>query len=559
LLASYAVTLKTNPRVIAVSSRSAGVVFVDDLKMMQDIDLVKPRLDLSSYPKQIQDLWGKLPKGCKAFERKLTEREERKGIAATWMWPKIHPKWPEVRGIGLNAKQWVRYVTIDCDHGDIDLWKAIGLPPLMIVFNPWDHPDPEKRGRHHVTYELSGPVSFGPKSVRKYQVRLSLIQRALIRALDGDPHYTMQTTKNPLHKDFLVIFPDGGRPYSFEEFAAALGVEIEAVIEDEAKAYEARRHGRRKGLALASQDPGSRNASLFEEVRWWAYDLCWDRWNEWHGGGHLPWVEFRSEVLERLEERNVGGLLHCELEAMASSVTKFCRLNLRPRAQSDGKQRGVMHLDDTLPLAERQAQGGKYGPAKAKTKNRAAIADAFWRLTMANAGITPTQIAVAEAAGVSLETVKRAWKELRHDHEGGNPSYAESLVSNGVLSDSPAGAGVGTRGEVGAESRVTMEVEMEEDRKEVEKIMEQVRQKSPAFLGTRPQPSRFTLPPGQEPPPDEPGWVYVTNRQQWIQVPHFLRRTPGAGRDASALRRGTGGPQAQKGKRKGWATACQDG
>lgn len=532
-----------------------GSFSVDDYKMRQDIDLVKPVLDLSPYPGEIQDLWEKLPKWCKAFERKLTEREERKGIAATWMWPRNHPQWPEVRGVGLNAKQYVRYVTIDCDHDDIDLWKAIGLPPLMIVFNPWDHPDPEKRGRHHITYELSGPVSFGPKSVRKYQVRLSLIQRALNRALDGDPHYTMQTTKNPLHKDFLAVFPEGGRPYSFDEFVAALGVEIEAVIEDEAKAYEARRHGRRKGLALASQDPGSRNTSLFEEVRWWAYDLCWDRWNEWHGGGHLPWVEFRSEVLERLEERNVGGLPHCELEAMASSMTKFCRFDLRPRAQSDGKQRGVMRLDDTLPLAERQAQGGKYGPAKAKAKNRAAIADAFWRLTMANAGVTPTQIAVAEAAGVSLETVKRAWKELRHDHEGGNASYAESLVSNGVLSDSPAGSQVGTRGKVGVESKETEEREMEESRQEMEKVMEQVRRKPPTFLGKRPQTSSFILPPGQEPPPNEPGWVYVSHRQQWTRVPDFLRwKTDGAGRDALALRRGTGGPQTPKRKRKGWAT-----
>lgn len=196
--ASRKIILKRNPTINAVSAAPVGSFLQDDTKMRQDIDLVEPVLDLSPYPGEIQDLWSKLPRRCRAFERHLTEKEARKGIGATWLWPKTHPEWPEVPGIGLNPKQRLTYITIDCDHDDIERWTK-----------------------------------------------------------------------------------------------------------------------------------------------------------------------------------------------------------LRPRAHGDGKHRGIMGLDDGLPLADRQAKGGKYGPAKAKAKNRAAIADAFWRLITAGAGVTPTQIAVAEAAGVT--------------------------------------------------------------------------------------------------------------------------------------------------------------
>lgn len=360
-------------------------------------------LDLTEYPGAILDLWNKLPETTYAFERELTEKEERKGIRATFPRWKWMPDWPDIPGVGLNAKNLVRYITVDCDHGDTDRWELIGLVPVMIVYNPGNR-------RHHVTYELAAPVSVGPRSRRKPMVLMSLVIRALVRDLDGDPCYNMTTTKNPLCPRFRFLLP-GGRPYTLQEMAAAL--DIDGVIDDEAE--RARQDtGKRTGLALALQDENSRNVRLFNTVRFMAYDEVRLNWGLYHAGGDGPWYGLEATIRGWLAERNIGGLLDCELDAIAKSITKFCRTKLRPRVHKDGKKRGSMRLDADLPLKERQAAGARHTSKAVKERNRATITAAFFDLI--KAGVTPTQRMVADATKLSLRTVKAVWKELREDH-----------------------------------------------------------------------------------------------------------------------------------------------
>lgn len=399
-----------------------------------------PRLDFSAHPAQVADLWRKLPRTTWAYERPLTSKEERKGLRATWLKAKWHTDWTELPGVGLNAEKLVRYITIDCDHGDTDRWDLVGLRPSMIVYN-------HSNQRHHVTFELSAPVARGENARQRPQTLLSLITRALVRDLNGDPSYAGLTTKNPLCTSRFGVICPGGRPYSLQEMVAAL--DLDGVIEDEAAN---RRFGGREGLALAEQDDNSRNKRLFNTLRIEAYAEARSNLSYYRAGGQNS---LQNLLMGWARQNNIGMLPSYELDAITKSIAKFCCNKLRPAANADGKNRGVMRLDRSLSLVDRQAAGGEYAAGLIRSRSVAMVRAAVSRMVQDRVALT--QVAVAAVAGLSLRTVKTLWSMVKGIvSEMATAAFKAAVavrscsslkVQDSELSDNP-GAGRGASGEM---------------------------------------------------------------------------------------------------------------
>lgn len=96
------------------------------------------RLDLSSYSPAVQRFWADLPETTRALGRPLTPAEERKGIVNTWSLWRWSADWADesVSGVHVNTPKSARWVVVDCDHSDVERWRAAGLPaPRRTIVN----------------------------------------------------------------------------------------------------------------------------------------------------------------------------------------------------------------------------------------------------------------------------------------------------------------------------------------------------------------------------------------------------------------------------------------
>jgi len=363
------------------------------------------KLDLSGYPDEIRHLWKALPYKPWAYERPLSKAEANHGLKAQWLHPKVKGDWIDIPGIGLNADKLRRFITVECDHDELDRWRMGRLRPFMIVSNPGEL-QPDRADYHHVTFEIAKPVTRGENALLKPQVLESLIYRALVRDLRGDINYPRGTTKNPIAEHrrrprFRVDFP-GGVPMTLKEMATLL--DLDGVIEEEAHA--ARKAGRRLGLGLSAQNSDSRNVALFDAVRWDAYREVWRNWDHYHT--NADWSGLQSLVRGWLNDANVFAepLPDYDLDATAKSITKFCRVRLKRPAGEETINRGIMaaHFTSDMTLKDRQVAAGVRSARLEKAAMHKRVEEAV--AAMQAAGQAVSVRAVSSRLGISTRTAR---------------------------------------------------------------------------------------------------------------------------------------------------------
>lgn len=204
-----------------------------------------------------------------------------------------------MRSIQINPPGMTHWLIFDCDHADNERWRSAGLPePTFTTINP-------RNGHHHVVYRLAAPVCVSDKA-RAAPIRyLSAIREAMRRALGGDPSYSGLLTKNPLHGEWSVVRPQAMPLYTLAELAKGLKLgepSNECRPRDEACP------------SLSDVDIGSRNRSLFDTLRLWAYSQA---------NSEAEIDDYAHACNSRLRTP----LDHREVVGIARSVSRYCRRN----------------------------------------------------------------------------------------------------------------------------------------------------------------------------------------------------------------------------------------
>lgn len=162
--------------------------------------------------------------------------------------------------VQFNHPNYKKWLVIDCDHQHLPypnplLWEQKSLPtPNFIVKNP-------DNGRFHVYYLIPG-VSFGKNCSPKASAYYRAIYHALVDAWEGDESYTQVLSKNPLSNEFELIY--------YHDTAQSLH-ELHDYLPDRLPVSHRERLQGTDTLSPIGNIPGTRNDSLFNEVRFYAY------------------------------------------------------------------------------------------------------------------------------------------------------------------------------------------------------------------------------------------------------------------------------------------------
>jgi len=212
--------------------------------------------------------------------------------------------------IQVNSKGLVKHLLFDLDHDNIFVWSDVGFPePSWQAINPLN-------GHSHIAYTLKVPVCVTEKGHKKPKIFLEDVQLKMLAGLNADLNYAGLTTKNPLHEYWNVLI---GTRHDYE-----LGELAEYCY----KFKKAIKHKREEIF-------GSRNCSLFNSVRIWAYRNV--------SRSSDLWI-FREAVLNELMMCNTckPPLPYNEARSVAKSIAnwtwaKFERNNKRLRERQSNK------------------------------------------------------------------------------------------------------------------------------------------------------------------------------------------------------------------------------
>ena len=271
-------------------------------------------------------------------------------------------------------------------------WEIHGLPPPNYIAFSRDS------RKYHMVYAVI-PVCTTENARLKPLRYLAAIQRTYTRLLSADEGFAHLVTKNPLHSDWLV--------HVFHNHEYSLGELHDAVGELDKKKFDA------SDRELIGYE---RNVELFDALRYHSYNMIENvRQGEFTSES---WCNYLTDHANELNQKyftnavsvdgaSKGLLADSECRSIAKSVSKWTWRNQDSIRAKERK----MQLDESQPLATRQALGAHYAANAKAEATRAKIQSAVDRL-LAD-GKKATQKAVAELSGVSLKTVKRHWKQIQ--------------------------------------------------------------------------------------------------------------------------------------------------
>lgn len=292
--------------------------------------------------------------------------------------------------VQLNGRL-VRYLVFDIDRRDgAAAWLDADLPsPTIIVRSA-------RRGRPHLLYELSTPVSVGGDARPKPARFMEAVWRRMEIALKADLTYNRLLVKNPVHPSWDVITRDVSYELrTLAEFVSHIKLPPRIPV----------------GSVLAE----GRNCSLFESMRRWAPVAVrtFDDFNAWLGCA--------LEKAGELNELFPTPLPTSEVRSVARSVARYTwdhkagshRRSRRWRTGKLGMAPLSSHLEPDERIKAKRARhaiGGHTVSAARRTNTEAriqreieALRTEFYR---------PTITEVAERLDMSREHIGRRYGHL---------------------------------------------------------------------------------------------------------------------------------------------------
>lgn len=274
-----------------------------------------------------------------------------------------------------------KYIAIDIDRKESAyLHEDLNLPtPTFIIIN-------RKNTHCHYLWQLRTPVIYTNNGRRKPQRFYENIDLELTRRTQADMNYVGKFVKNPLSKRWLTITNN-----------------IEHDLEDFQEYIDLSLNSKKNKLKLNIDNQG-RNSTLFNNLRFYAYAVvknysCYQSF--------FADVEARAyEINEQLTQAFSQSLPLKEVLHTVNSIVKYTYR----RKNENFNNKGILQLPNNLSQKEKEIIGAKHTHSKRKSKTLEAILSSVEQLKII--GIPITQKSVAIRSTMSLDSVKRYWKEV---------------------------------------------------------------------------------------------------------------------------------------------------
>ena len=231
----------------------------------------------------------------------------------------------------INRAGFVSWLIFDLDHDNAMIWQDKGLPaPNLIVQN-------RQSGHAHLYYAIV-PVCTSERARSKPIHYMKAIYSALSRELHADPEYNSgPVAKTPGHQWWRTSELHN-HIYELSELA------------DCVELASASPWAKSPNLDAVSH---SRNCMMFEKLRFYAYSIVNRQKEE---GSYLSFTRLLEAFAHNHNAfRNLGFSADLSLSDLRATVKSVARWTWDKYTGSGRCHRGVMQLDQSLSLPEKQA------------------------------------------------------------------------------------------------------------------------------------------------------------------------------------------------------------
>lgn len=302
----------------------------------------------------------------------------------------------------VNRPGMVSWLVFDLDHPNPFVWDDAGLPaPNFIVSN-------RKSRKAHLYYAIP-PVCTSERGRSKPIQYLKAVYEAMAIRLQADPSYSGPVAKTP-HHPWWSTTELHNHEYPLGELADYLDLSVKPLWSTGPN-LDAVAH--------------SRHCTLFEELRFYAYSVVASERESGTYSHFCKLLEAYAHNRNNFQTRGFAApLTIAQVKATVKSVARWTWDRYTGRSDC---HRGVMALDDSLPIYERQRLAAQRTHQRRRTATEGRIRKACRELH--KTGRKLTQTAVATAAGVARQTVARYQKlfdEVLHETAPVTPIRAPS-------------------------------------------------------------------------------------------------------------------------------------
>nr|WP_122572269.1 replication initiation protein [Pseudomonas viridiflava] len=279
----------------------------------------------------------------------------------------------------INRREMVSWLIFDLDHANSLIWDDLGLPqPNLIVRN-------RVNGHSHLYYAIS-PVCTSEKARDKPIQYMKAVYSAFALLLKADPDYNSgPVAKTPGHPWWLTT-----ELHDSVYELADLADYVDTQVSSWSKA------SRLEDL------PESRHVILFEKLRYYAYSVVGQQREEGNFESFCRLLDTYAANINNFSRQGfqTGNLPLSSIRATVRSVSRWTWTKYWGNSSCC---RGVMALDRSLPLKQRQRLAAKRTHDVRKRATEAKIREACHVLQ--KRGEQLRLITVAKEAGITRQTV----------------------------------------------------------------------------------------------------------------------------------------------------------
>lgn len=280
----------------------------------------------------------------------------------------------------VNRPGMVSWLVFDLDHSNSLVWDDEGLPtPNIVVRN-------RKNGHAHLFYAIP-PVCTSESARSKPIAYMKAVYEAMAARLGADPSYSGPVAKTPGHP-WWYTWEIHNAVYDLGELADYVDLAVKPLWSTGPKLDDVWH---------------SRHCMLFEELRYYAYSIV-NRERE-QGDYHSFCRLLDAYAHNHNNFRNRGFDMNLSISQVKATVKSVSRWTWDRYTGNTRCNRGVMRLDPSMPLQEKQKAAAKrtHESRHKATESRIRAAARI----LANKGEKLTQTAIAAVARLSRQTVAK--------------------------------------------------------------------------------------------------------------------------------------------------------
>ncbi|EIS9016758.1 replication initiation protein [Shewanella sp.] len=280
----------------------------------------------------------------------------------------------------VNRPGMVSWLVFDLDHSNPLIWEDEGLPaPNIIVSN-------RKNGHPHLYYAIP-PVCTTENARSKPIAFMKAVYEAMAARLCADPSYSGPVAKTPGHP-WWNTWEIHHSIYDLGELADYVDLAVKPLWSSGPN-LDAVAH--------------SRHCLLFEELRFYAYSIVNREREQGNFGSFNRLLE--AYAFNKNNFRLRGFDMNLTAAQVKATVKSVARWTWDRYTGSSRCHRGMMRLDSSLPLRERQRLSAKRTHEVRQKSTESRIRAACRQLLQQ--GLKLTQTAIAKLAKLSRQTVAK--------------------------------------------------------------------------------------------------------------------------------------------------------